>query len=456
MKILPELLNYDIYPKVVSENKETLITIKPLGGHAHFEESEYTLQILGLEDGAIRNYKDRKNMKKILVKVDDDKCIRFKYAFPKEQMYYLRLIKPDGKELVELCLYAVAPDLAGRYPFMGDLHFHTTYSDGRQAPEIAVANCRKIGYDFMAITDHERYYPSLYVKDFYKDVPIDLNLVPGEEIHLAKADEDHINDIHIVNFGGEYSINAMFEHTHIKEVGDSKKLRSLYGECPEVKSIREMNEMIDRLSEKEDIPGGIERYAYTACKFIFDEIRKANGLGIFCHPYWISNVQQVPETLLDFMMEKQPFDAFEVLGGENYFEHNGFQTIRYYEDLAKGRKYPIVASTDCHDSTNMDRFPCKTIVFSRRNERKDLISSIKDFYSVAIDTISSEYRVVGDLRLVKYATFLMQNYFPIHDDLCFEEGRAMKAYACGEEGSKETLEFLHGRCEKLLKKYFVF
>ena len=71
MKILPELINYDIYPKVVSENKETLITIKPLGGHAHFEESEYTLQILGLEDGAIRNYKDRKNMKKILVKVDE-------------------------------------------------------------------------------------------------------------------------------------------------------------------------------------------------------------------------------------------------------------------------------------------------------------------------------------------------------------------------------------------------
>ena len=50
----------------------------------------------------------------------------------------------------------------------------------------------------------------------------------------------------------------------------------------------------------------------------------------------------------------------------------------------------------------------------------------------------------------------MQNYFPIHDDLCFEEGRAMKAYACGEEGSRETLEFLHGRCEKLLKKYFAF
>ncbi len=456
MKIKDELINYDIFPKVVSEKKETEITIKPLGQHAAFECEEYVMHIVGLEEGRFDIYTDRKNIKKLLVKVNGEGCIKFKYTFPKEQMYFVRLLTPDGKRLLQLSVYAVAPDLAGRYPFAGDLHFHTTYSDGRQSPEIVAANCRKIGYDFMAITDHGIYYPSIYVRDFYKDVPIDLNLVPGEEVHLPKADESHINDIHIVNFGGEYSINAMFEGDHINEVGDSKRLRSLYGECPEVKSVREMNEMLDEMASKADIPEGIEKYTYTSCKFIFDEIRKANGLGIFCHPYWIQNVFQVPESFIDYMMQTQPFDAFEVLGGENYFEHNGFQTIKYYEMTAKGHRYPIVGSTDCHNSVDMDRFPCKTIVFARRNERKDLISSIKDFYSVAVDTISEEYRVVGELRLVKYATFLLQNYFPIHDELCFEEGRAMKAFAANEDGARETLEFLHGRCEKLLKKYFAF
>ena len=39
------------------------------------------------------------------------------------------------------------------------------------------ANYRKNGYDFMAITDHERYYPSLEAKDVYQDVPIGLNIV---------------------------------------------------------------------------------------------------------------------------------------------------------------------------------------------------------------------------------------------------------------------------------------
>ena len=38
---------------------------------------------------------------------------------------------------------------------------------------------------------------------------------------------------------------------------------------------------------------------------------------------------------------------------------------------------------------------CSTIVFAHANERTDIIQSIKDKYSVAVDTISKEYRLVG-------------------------------------------------------------
>ena len=75
-------------------------------------------------------------------------------------------------------------------------------------------------------------------------------------------------------------------------------------------------------------------------------------------------------------------------------------------------------------------------------------------YSIAIDTISEEYRLVGDLRLAKYARFLLDEFTPLHDELCYEEGRLMKAYAMGEEGAKEALSFIHGRMAKLYKKYF--
>jgi hypothetical protein len=96
------------------------------------------------------------------------------------------------------------------------------------------------------------------------------------------------------------------------------------------------------------------------------------------------------------------------------------------------------------------------VVFSPENECSSLIRSIKDFYSVAIDTISKEPRFVGDLRLVRYTCFLYKEFFPLHDELCFEEGRAMKDYVCGVKGAKEILQAISGRLKTQREKYFAF
>ena len=156
------------------------------------------------------------------------------------------------------------------------------------------------------------------------------------------------------------------------------------------------------------------------------------------------------------MFRNRIFDAFEVLGGEREYNHNGFQTVAWYEQWANGNRMPIVGSTDTHDSINPKADICCTMVFSPENERTAIIQSIKDYYSVAIDTISKEYRMVGDLRLVQYASFLYENFFPLHDELCYEEGRAMKSYALGEEGAKEVLCAISGRMKKQREKYFAF
>ncbi|MGN6757450.1 MAG: CehA/McbA family metallohydrolase [Thermomicrobiales bacterium] len=49
-------------------------------------------------------------------------------------------------------------DQPGRF-YRGNLHTHSTRSDGRQAPEAVIAAYREQGYDFLALTDHflERY-----------------------------------------------------------------------------------------------------------------------------------------------------------------------------------------------------------------------------------------------------------------------------------------------------------
>ena len=40
--------------------------------------------------------------------------------------------------------------------FKGNLHCHTTESDGKLSPDEVVALYRDLGYDFLALTDHRR------------------------------------------------------------------------------------------------------------------------------------------------------------------------------------------------------------------------------------------------------------------------------------------------------------
>ena len=40
-------------------------------------------------------------------------------------------------------------------PLRGNLHAHTTFSDGVRAPEALIAEYEALDYDFLAITDHE-------------------------------------------------------------------------------------------------------------------------------------------------------------------------------------------------------------------------------------------------------------------------------------------------------------
>ena len=442
-----ELYNYDIFPKVFLINEEAHITIKPLGAHVAFPET-VKVSISSMLYGLPAFYPEITDLVSYDVSPEADGCLHLTHTF-KEESEYRIVINQEGKRPLVLSVYALEEDMKGRYPYRGDLHMHTFRSDGDQDPAIVAADYRRHGYDFTVISDHNRYYPALEAMDAFQDVPTEMTIVMGEEVHLPG------NDIHIVNFGGKYSVNGLVATSPQNLESDR---RSVIDNPPAVLSEEEFKAEINALIPELNIPEGVPAFTYAACVWIFNHIRNGEGLGIFAHPYWIqrNTAFQVPEKLLDHMMKTQPFDAFEVLGGERYFQHNGFQTIRYYEDRARGYDYPIVGSTDSHCSLehNVKAMICSTFVFAPQNERASLIQSIKEKYSVAIDTISTEYRLVGDLRLAKYARFILDEFTPLHDELCYEEGRLMKAHAVGDESAKECLKAIHGRMDRLFKKYF--
>lgn len=449
----PELHNYDIYPKVFPIGREIEITVKPLGCHVSFTDSEYTISVHSLAGGTPGREFNSWNSKEYKATPADDGCLRFANTFDTECEYFVRICNSEGRRVVQLSVYALEDDLACRIPLRGDLHMHTCRSDGSQDPAIVAANYRKAGYDFLAITDHGRYYPSLEAIKKYSAVPLSFNLVPGEEVHVP------LTDVHIVNFGGTYSVNGIVETSaNYTETNGSMEARSINGEAPDSLSYEAYAAEIHEIADGLTLPEGVEPLSYAACLWAFDHIKRAGGLGIFAHPYWIADMWHIPEKFTRYMMKNHPFDAFEVLGGENYYQQNGYQTALYYEEWKEGRVHPIVGSTDSHNSTEHNRngFICSTIVFAHKNERCDLIASVKDKYSVAVDTISKEYRIVGEFRYQKYACFLLDNWYPLHDPLCETEGRLMKEwYTTESRESAAMLDLLYPGMDTMFKKYFV-
>lgn len=442
---------FDIFPLVFPVAEAITFTVQTLGTRNALQ-GEYTVTVHRALAGSPNEKFTAWNTDSRTCQASNGK-LQFSYTASQEGEYFIRLYQ-NGTQVAQLHIYALNEDLACRYPLRGDFHVHTSGSDGQEPPEIVCANYRRKGYDFIVITDHFRYYPSLNAINAYQGVDIPLTILPGEEIHLPGT------PVHIVNAGGLFSINGLFadNQNYTETNGDISKRRLNEGvEAPDIYAMPKYWEELQKIEDEakqRGIPESVDSLSYAGCCWAFDKIREADGLGIFCHPYWIQDLFQIPEEFTLYMLQEHPFDAFEVLGGENYYAQNGLQTALYYDEYLRGRVHPIVGSTDSHGSTASNRNwdICSTIVFAKANERRDILNAVKEKYSVAVDTISKEYRLVGEYRLQKYASFLMERYFPIHDQQTLIDGELMYQYAIGN-ADKTEVESVGKRAESLLKKY---
>ena len=158
-----ELSYYDVCPKVLLAKHHGTITIQPLGHHAAFApETPYTITVIPMNETK-RN--DKAQAYPAYKANSIAGSLSFSHQFGAEGQYALRIVPqvdgmPRGFPL-ELRVYAVEEDLYRLRPYRGDFHAHSCYSDGKEAPAIVAANYRKAGFDFLSITDHERYEPSI-------------------------------------------------------------------------------------------------------------------------------------------------------------------------------------------------------------------------------------------------------------------------------------------------------
>ena len=352
---------------------------------------------------------------------------------PVEGEYTIRLDVADAAgDLVEkavFSVYALRDDLYRLTPYKGDFHMHSNCSDGVHSPEYVAATCRKLGFDFMALTDHRLYEPSLVAQKAMAEFGCDMLVTPGEEVHLPD------NGVHIINFGGRGSVNKLAaddESTYFAAVAEyMKTVPTQYDE--------------------------VTRFQVAASEWAFDRIRECGGVAMFCHPYWRPRSHNyIGEDAIDLLLERRRFDVLEVIGGFESFEYEGnlLSVSRWREETAKGRTIPVAGVSDSHDCDTSLAGWYYTIVFAEELSFEALAAAIRSDRSVAVHCPPGNFPlVVGSFRLTRFAYFLLREVYPAHDELCRVEGGIMLRSLAGDEpDAREELARRHGTVEAYLAR----
>lgn len=426
---------WSIRPKAVLAGKKTGMTIAPYGGDRYFRDEKYTVEIKPMEHNIMRIYNETESYDRIDIQPSPDGKLRFDYAFSGEQMYSIVIFRYENGapvKLTRLFVFSLFEDLYRLRPYKGDTHVHSEYSDGRESPAIVAANYRGAGFDFMAVTDHRQHAPSKEAIETYKNVPTGISLFEGEEVHVPTG------YIHAINFGGKISVN------------------DLYNADPE-KADAEIRAIAASINDP-DCPSPID---FAARKWIADKVRQGGGISIFVHPHWITgDVFNVADVYTEYTFRSGVYDAFELLNGQSIFENN-MQTAFYAEMREKGVHIPVVGASDSHGTEHNPAWfnMLYTVVFADGCGIDAIRDAIRSFRSVGVEKYSDDTpRAYGNYRYVKYALFLLREYFPLYTKLCAEQGESMKLYAHGspEESAaaKKVLEALDGRTDRFYEEFF--
>lgn len=206
-------------------------------------------------------------------------------------------------------------DSQGRKWWKGNLHTHTTLSDGRKTPAEAAARYREEGYDFLALTDHWHFAPGGEAEG--------LLLLSGCEYDVGEAGLAENGIYHIVAIGAEQA------------------------------------------------PALAKAPGLTAQQ-VLDAVHAAGGFAILAHPAWSLNRP-------DEIVRLRGIDASEVYNTMSGTPWNGRRAdsgVILDTAAANGLLLPLVASDDAHSYTGED---CRSFVYVQADElsRGAILSALR-------------------------------------------------------------------------------
>lgn len=215
----------------------------------------------------------------------------------------------------------------------GNLHSHSTFSDGKLTPEEMKEAYKSHGYDFLAVTDHDVYADTRHLTDDQ------FTMIQGFELWGNNYSND--KDIH-VHFLWDDKIEGI-------EPGQVLHLPERTGK---------------------------------ACQAFSYEMREKGAYVMLNHPHW--SMLTSPE-----VGDENPYHAVEIINyGTEWLENTGDSSVFWTEMLYRGQKLWGGGGDDNHnghplDSLYSDSFGGFTVVKARDRSPKAIIEALKtgSFYT---------------------------------------------------------------------------
>jgi len=336
--------------------------------------------------------------------------IVFDITFKKQQEHVFVFVKKADTEktkdiiLNKIRVYSLSKDNFVLRPYKGAFHMHSKGSDGVDQPVDMALECLKLGFDYMALSDHSNYYSSVKLIADLKKYPISMALYPAEEVHLNSC-------AHVQSFGAQISITDW-----------TKKNAKQY-----------QNAIDQKLKTLPDMPQE-SKYKLAQTCVAFDIIKANGGISVFNHPYWKPNDRTTVDSYArDAIYENFYCDAIEVV---NDFDNDFYAFIKTAEVQAKtGKRINVVGNSDAHSKKNLNN--SYTIILANSVKFKDLADAIRSGKSLAVENTHKDKVVFGATDDVLFAQFLEDEFFPTIKEIRQAEYKALEDALKGVDKNDE-------------------
>lgn len=132
--------------------------------------------------------------------------------------------------------------------FKGNMHAHTTLSDGKQTPEELKAFFKEHGYHFVAITDHDRSYthPELDDDEFITLTSFEMSIKELPEVRTSQAPRMKVCHLNFYAKERTNDVTPFYDSSRdtYSSAEDRAALIEKFGDCRRVYSAESINAMV--------------------------------------------------------------------------------------------------------------------------------------------------------------------------------------------------------------------